>query len=452
MKTPAFSNDQGQTILANVDDDTVMEPPIPSAAVCVAKSVSKISPTQGVTAKVAEHGDNVSMEPPIPSAAVSVAKTVSNLSNSYHLYIHDETFNVSHDLFFFACNKWQAQGCGYRMNTRASTKKRHEVISEYDTSSNKRQDIIFDVDVDDSDVDDNNEGNTQLTQEEISESAKNTNLDVVFDNNCFRPVFILYKRLICKTTKHPMMGSKQLLRRFGMYSDPEFIVYAAGHALCKTDFVRLAQHDGWLSDQVITFFLINVIKKRQEWILNQKVAPGMNMKRWYISSPYFYDKICPTKNANIPPWTFQLDEAMDLHQRIDFTLYSGHLIPIHLNNNHFAVLKVDFSEKTITYIDSLLDIADKAQLIMDAYIRYYCEGRASITPRKTTPIHQDEWTMHILTCADVTQQPNNYDCGVYCAMFIDFTLLDFSLKFQESLAKYYRRFMFNQIALYIRNF
>jgi Ulp1 family protease len=143
---------------------------------------------------------------------------------------------------------------------------------------------------------------------------------------------------------------------------------------------------------------------------------------------------------------------MNLHQRIDFTLYSGHLIPIHLNNNHFAVLKVDFSEKTITYIDSLVDIADKAELIMDAYIRYYCEGRARITPRKTTPIHQHEWTKHILTCADVTQQPNNYDCGVYCAMFIDFTLLGFSLKFQQSLAKYYRTFMFNQIALYMRNF
>jgi hypothetical protein len=100
LKTPAFSNDLGQTILANVDDDTVMEPPIPSAAVFVAKSVSNMSPTQGVAAKVAEHGDNVSMEPPIPSAAVSVAKTVSNLSNSYHLYIHDETFNVSHEFFF----------------------------------------------------------------------------------------------------------------------------------------------------------------------------------------------------------------------------------------------------------------------------------------------------------------------------------------------------------------
>jgi len=139
-------------------------------------------------------------------------------------------------------------------------------------------------------------------------------------------------------------------------------------------------------------------------------------------------------------------------QRIDFTLYSGHLIPIHLNGNHFAVLKVDFSEKTITYIDSLVDCADKAQLIMDAYIRYYCEGRARITPTKTTPIAEHLWTKTVLTSAVVTQQQNNYDCGVYCAMFIDFTLLDFQLKFQEQLAKYYRRFMFNQIALYMRNF
>ena len=106
LKTPAFSNDQGQTILANVDDDTVMEPPIPSAAVCVAKSVSNMSPTQGVAAKVAEDGDNVSMEPPIPSAAVSVAKTVSNLSNSYHY-----TFTMKHSMSlmtFFFCMQQMA--------------------------------------------------------------------------------------------------------------------------------------------------------------------------------------------------------------------------------------------------------------------------------------------------------------------------------------------------------
>lgn len=65
LKTSAFSNDPGKTIVGKVDDDSVF------------------------------------MEPTIPSAAVRVAKTVSN-----------ETFNVSHDydnlsflLSFVACNK-----------------------------------------------------------------------------------------------------------------------------------------------------------------------------------------------------------------------------------------------------------------------------------------------------------------------------------------------------------
>jgi Ulp1 family protease len=334
------------------------------------------------------------------------------------------------------------------MNTRGSTKKR--LLTEPDSPRKKLPDTVFDID-DDSDGDSIN-GIAKLTQEEITETEKNTNLDVVFDQNCFRTAFVAYKRQITNTAIHPMMASQKLCSRFRKYSKDEAIIHRKKQPMSKRDFLRLAQKDGWLSDQVITFFLINVIVERQKWIWNQKVATGMNMKRWYISTPYFFDKICPTKRANIPPWTFQLDEAMILHQRIDFTLYSGHLIPIHLNDNHFAVLKVDFSNMTITYIDSLVDTADKAQLIMDAYIRYYCEGRARITPTKTTPIAEHLWRKIILTSADVTQQQNNYDCGVYCAMYIDFTLLGFSLKWKESLATYYRRFMFNQIALYMRNF
>ena len=332
------------------------------------------------------------------------------------------------------------------MNTRGSTKKRQAALTEPDSSSNTCLGIILEDD------DDSDAANNYGTKEEISETKNNTNLDVVFDINCFRTVFVAYKRQITNAAKHPMMGSKQLCSRFLNYSDAEHIISRKGEPMSKRDFLRLAQEDGWLTDQVISFFLINVICERQKWIWNQKVASGLNMKRWYISNTYFFDNICPTKNANIPPWTFQLDQAMIMLQRIDFTLYSGHLIPIHLNGNHFAVLKVDFSEKTITYIDSLVDCADKAQLIMDAYIRYYCEGRARITPTKTTPIAPHQWTKTVLTCAVVTQQQNNYDCGVYCAMFIDFTLLDFQLKFQQQLAKYYRRFMFNQIALYMRNF
>jgi len=291
-----------------------------------------------------------------------------------------------------------------------------------------------------------------MSQEEISECVKNTNpfdcIHKLLDTSC-----LTYKKYVAQIKshqlQHSMMSTRALNKRLNMYSASEKFINLNSHALCKQDFLSLAQQDGWLSDQVIAFYLSNVLQQRQSWL---RVYHSVNSKKWYITSTSFFQQLLATRYDPPIQWTYQPLYGKSLLRRVDFNGYGGQLIPIHLNNNHWALLKVDFSVKSITYIDSLLAIESKARTLIDAYIRYYCEGRAAITPRKTPKIAQHEWSINIMTARFVTQQENSFDCGVFCVMFADFIMMGHTLKFDTRLATQYRRMMFNHIASYVRNF
>lgn len=140
-------------------------------------------------------------------------------------------------------------------------------------------------------------------------------------------------------------------------------------------------------------------------------------------------------------------------EKIDFNGYTGHLIPINLNDTHWTLLKVKFMDKTLTYIDPIPGYLDNVvDKIFNAYIRYYSEGCANITPSKTIPIDLKEWNKVVLGKSQIGQQSNGHDCGVLWMMFIDFIHLDHNLNFNAELATDYRRLMFNHVAAYVTKF
>lgn len=249
-----------------------------------------------------------------------------------------------------------------------------------------------------------------------------------------------------------MFSEEKLNQAFHNYALKEEIIAVEDNAnnVSKDDFIRLVQKTGWLPDQMMNFYSKDVIVPRQNWLRFQ--MKQTKLRKWFVSNSYFMMNILQLRHEK-NKWKFSLKQAKRQHQKVDLNGYTGHLIPIHIKESHWTLLKVSFMDKILTYMDPIpgysSNVVDK---IFDAYIRYYSEGRADITPAKTTPIDPKEWKKVVLGKSHMTQQSNGYDCGVLCMMFIDLIHLDHSLKFNAELATDYRRLMFNHVAAYVTQF
>ena len=219
----------------------------------------------------------------------------------------------------------------------------------------------------------------------------------------------------------------------------------------KYGFFALSMNEGWLDDKTIRLYTNIVLQARQNWLYSQPTYTDVG--KWHISSSYLFQLMFQTRHADSEKrGVFLLDDVKKCDRKINFHDFKGQLIPINVRDNHWAVLKVSFEEKKITYIDSLARFdKDLARKYMDGYIQYYCEGRSVTALKNTPPIAKEEWHTEILPRVFVTQQNNGHDCGVFCCMFIDLILLGFELKFDPSLATFYRRMMFSRLVALAKN-
>lgn len=220
----------------------------------------------------------------------------------------------------------------------------------------------------------------------------------------------------------------------------------------KGGFLNLSMKDGWLDDKTIKIYTNIVLRARENWLYSQ--PDYTDVGKWHISSSYFFQSMFQTRHADPENrGHFLLDDVKKWYRKINFHAFKGQLIPINVRDHHWAVLKVSFEEKRITYIDSLARFdKDLARKHMAGYIRYYCEGRSvTAPPENTPPIAKEEWITEILPSTFLTQQQNGNDCGVFCCMFIDLILLGHDLRFNPSLATFYRRMMFRHIVALAKN-
>lgn len=214
------------------------------------------------------------------------------------------------------------------------------------------------------------------------------------------------------------------------------------------DYIRLASSgkEGWLSDQIINAYARYGIMARNEHI--NKRTPFLPIKNWYIVNSYHLHNLL-RDDDNDPSKRGKYNAANDtkLLKKVNFNDYVGLLIPYNHKSNHWTLIKVDFEERRITYLDSMYSIRQKyddyVQVRLQA-VRTYLTNRMKCLPQLSRQIPEDAW---VLTSdgVGVSQQPNTFDCGVFTLMFADFITLGFPINEITQYSRQYRKMILIQL-------
>lgn len=167
--------------------------------------------------------------------------------------------------------------------------------------------------------------------------------------------------------------------------------------LYSTDFRRL--DDGmWLNDEIVNVTI--------QW-MTRTAFPEVDV---HAFNTFFYYKL--TKESGDGVYNYSKVERWTVRHPVD--LFSKRVIffPIHLHSHWTLVVAIP-SEKRIVYYDS--KGMDGKRILL--HIHHYLTDEA--LAKKKSPIIG--WTMES-TLAQVPQQPNDVDCGVYMLMYIYYWL------------------------------
>ena len=107
------------------------------------------------------------------------------------------------------------------------------------------------------------------------------------------------------------------------------------------------------------------------------------------------------------------------------------LIPVHITNNHWACICIDFPRRTVTYLDSA-HTDDRAVRYTGATLQYLHDEHLH---RVRRPLPTALWSV---TTMDPPQQDNGFDCGVFCCTFIEYILQEKPWDFDARHTTYLR--------------
>jgi Ulp1 family protease len=131
----------------------------------------------------------------------------------------------------------------------------------------------------------------------------------------------------------------------------------------------------------------------------------------------------------------------------NFNEYRGLLIPYNHKANHWTLIKVDFEERQITYLDSMYSNLQKyddfVQVRLQA-VRTSLTNRMVRLPHLSRNIPEEAWVL-ISDGVGVSIQRNTFDCGVFTLMMADFITLGFQIDGLVPISRAYRRMILVQL-------
>lgn len=110
--------------------------------------------------------------------------------------------------------------------------------------------------------------------------------------------------------------------------------------------------------------------------------------------------------------------------RVNIFQYDLLLFPLHVNNNHWSLARVDLRNRSINYYDSLGQFNYQILNILENMIHREAERLQPETITYRSPFVK-------ITSIDMPQQSNSYDCGVFTCMAV-YLALDKSLLFTQA--------------------
>ncbi|XP_070699116.1 sentrin-specific protease 2 isoform X1 [Pempheris klunzingeri] len=208
-------------------------------------------------------------------------------------------------------------------------------------------------------------------------------------------------------------------------SDPNLVLSAAFKLrITQRDLVTL-QEGGWLNDEVINFYLSLVMERCSGDAAGLKV---------YSFSTFFFPKLWGGGGGQagghtaVKRWT----------KAVDLFLYDLVLVPLHLGV-HWAMAVIDFKSKTVKSFDSM---GQRHNDICSLLLLYLKEEHKA---KKGRELDSAKWTVGSLSAAEIPQQKNGSDCGVFACKYADYIAKGRPLTFKQCHMPLFRKLMIWEI-------
>lgn len=174
--------------------------------------------------------------------------------------------------------------------------------------------------------------------------------------------------------------------------------------------ILLNSHKKKLNDEIINFFI--------HW-LNETQVQGHKL---YVLNTFFYSKLVKQGPTSVHSWIAPPIGLRGLHSwRKKFGFPNGNMviIPIHVNDNHWSLVSVDYNFFEIRYYDSIpSDIGHEiCKNIKNTFISY----AKSLGNKK----HIDQVSSMNIIIMKTNPQKNDYDCGVFVLGYIISQFIDY---------------------------
>jgi sentrin-specific protease 1 len=175
---------------------------------------------------------------------------------------------------------------------------------------------------------------------------------------------------------------REQIRLFSFGAPDRIVADNFGIQLKQADVERLLP-GGWLSDEVINFYL---------GLLE------LYFSRCHFFNTHFYALLDKGGHARVATWTRNVDIfALDMV-----------FVPVHLYESHWALVVVNVQERAIEYYDSLASDADEPTRVITAYLL-----REELLKRGGA---SEDWRI-VAPGTTIPQQRNGSDCGVFLCRY-----------------------------------
>lgn len=170
----------------------------------------------------------------------------------------------------------------------------------------------------------------------------------------------------------------------------------------------------WLNDEIINFYM-NLLVQRND----SEGYPAL-----HAFSTFFYPKLKHGGYSAVKRWT----RGMNLFEKEII------LVPIH-QKVHWSLIEIDLRKCSITYYDSM---GHTGQSICETIFQYLQNESKT---RRNVELDPAEWKQYSMTSAEIPQQLNGSDCGVFTCKYADYISRDQPVTFSQQHMPLFRKRM-----------
>ncbi|XP_026874501.2 sentrin-specific protease 2 [Electrophorus electricus] len=201
--------------------------------------------------------------------------------------------------------------------------------------------------------------------------------------------------------------------------DPNLVLSSAFKLRITQRDLATLQEGSWLNDEVINFYLNLVMARGEQTLGGRKV---------YCFSTFFFPKLLAGGHHAVRRWT----------KAVDLFLYDVVLVPLHLGV-HWSLAAVEFRSKSVRSYDSMGQRHDDICNLIMMYLKE--EYRI----KKGKDLETLKWTVTSTRSAEVPQQRNGSDCGVFVCKYADCIARAQPFSFRQCHMTYFRKAMIWEI-------